>query len=163
MVGLTLLPSLCLQSRAVLAPWHGRQQDWRFSQHNRSSRVIHDRQDVIHLPGESLYWAESHAALANFAVRVGRQLLRPQPLPGAVVTSVACGAPTLGGLLLRLPAVSLASARFHQLSTSGIRARAQRSCGHHAPVPACGEGVPSLPVSFGGTPPGRIRFRAHTR
>ena len=45
-------------------------------------RVIHNRQDVIDLPGESLYRLTSQAALANFAVRVRRQFGCPEPLPG---------------------------------------------------------------------------------
>lgn len=36
-------------------------------------QVLHNRQDVIYLPGESLYCASSEAALADLAVWVGCQ------------------------------------------------------------------------------------------
>lgn len=165
MVGLTLVPNLRLHSLVVLAPSHGRQPDWRLSviPAQPQFRVIHNQQDLIYLPGESSYCAKSEAALADCALQVRCQFGCPQPLPGSVVTAIVCCAPGLGGLPLRLPPVSLASAGLHQLSTPGIRAGTQRSRWHQTSVPAAAaDGLPSLLTSFGGPSPGRRRFRVHT-
>ena len=98
-------------------------------------RVIPDGQDVIYLPGESLYCASSQAALANFAVRVRCQLLCPQALPRTVITSVACYAPALGGLPLRLPA---ARSRLTAMKLGATDGRAAHCGGAYLGISAFG-------------------------